>query len=204
MRKHLCQNQRDSILRVLYNRYQADPETLRHYLPEIAEELDRLSPSKAEATHRSILTELERRRLTDVLVQLAREKDLTPEKAIAALEYCATLVQDESLPDEIERQTLMRFLRQAVGINLSRVSKATKSEVRDGEVTKEIAVLRGVHLHLTWNDRLLAISILPPEMKKRSAALKFVALAKDNNPDVAAHHDTYFAEEISAHGSQDN
>lgn len=184
--------QQDFVWRVLLNKYQADPEGFRSYLPEIAQELEKFSGRQKES--HSTLTGWERENLCKSLLQLLKEKELSSQKAIQALEYCATLIQDASLPSNIERRTLVRLLRKVTGFPLGRIKRKTKIPMRDGEATKEIAILRGVHLHLTWDDRLVAISILPAGSKERSKALKFVGIAKDTASDVAQHHDAYLAE----------
>ena len=188
---------RESILNALLNKYQADPEGFHSYLPEVAQELEQLFPSRRRNSHRSALTELERERLHKVLLQLFSEKTLSSEKAIQALEYCATLIQDESLPPEVDRKILLSLLHQATGIPFSKVKKATKIPVREGKAIKGVAFLRGVYLHLTWNDRLIAISISPAKLKERSKALKFVGIAKDTASDVAQNHDAYLAKEFA-------
>jgi hypothetical protein len=143
------------------------------------------------------LTELERERLHKVLLQLFSEKTLSSDKAIQALEYCATLIQDESLPPEVDRKILLSLLHQAIGVPFSKVKKITKIPVHEGEAIKEVALLRGVHLHLTWNDHLVAISISPMKLKERSRALRFVGIAQDAASDVAQNHDAYLAKEFT-------
>jgi hypothetical protein len=92
---------------------------------------------------------------------------------------------------------LLSLLHQATGILFSKVKKATKIPIREGKAIKEVAILRGVYLHLTWNDRLVAISISPAKLKERSKALKFVGIAKDTASDVAQNHDAYLAKEFA-------
>jgi hypothetical protein len=188
---------RESILNALLNKYQADPEGFHSYLPEVAQELEQLFPSRRRNSHRSALTELERERLHKVLLQLFSEKTLSSDKAIQALEYCATLIQDESLPPEVDRKILLSLLHQAIGVPFSKVKKITKIPVHEGEAIKEVALLRGVHLHLTWNDHLVAISISPMKLKERSRALRFVGIAQDAASDVAQNHDAYLAKEFT-------
>lgn len=79
---------------------------------------------------------------------------------------------------------------------MSRLGKVTRIPLGDGEAIKEVAILYGVHLHLTWNDHLLAISIFPTKLRERSKALRFVGIAKDFASDVAQNHDTYLVKGI--------
>jgi len=194
MSKRIRNNKRDSILQNLINKYQADLERFRSYLPEIAQELEKILTSQTKKSHTSALTELERERLCKALLQLLDGRSLSSGEAVQALEYCATLVQDESLPQEVDRKTLLRLLHQAAGISFSKVKKTTKIPVREGEAIKEVALLRGVYLQLTWNDRLVAISIFPSKLKERTRALKFVGIAKDTASDVSQRHDVFLAE----------
>jgi len=198
MKEYLPKSQRDSILHNLINKYQADPERFRSYLPELAQELEQLLPSHTRKSHTSVLTELERERLCNALLQLLDGRSVSSGEAIQALEYCATLVQDESLPQKVDRKTLLSLLHQSAGISFSKVKKTTKIPVGEGEAIKEVALLRGVYLQLTWNDRLVAISIFPAKSKERSRALKFVGVAKDSASDVSQRHDVYLAEGLNA------
>lgn len=194
MKGYFRKRQRDSIVQNLLNKYQVDPERFRSYLPEVAQELEHLLPSQPRKSHTSVLTELERERLCKALLQLLNGRSLSAEEAIQALEYCATLVQDESLPYKVDRKTLLGLLHQAAGISFSKVKKITRISVRGGEGIKQVALLRGVYLHLTWNDRLVAISIFPAKVKERSRALKFIGIARDTASDVSQRHDVYLAE----------
>jgi len=197
LKEHFSRSQQDHVLQILINKYQADPRRFRSYFPEVAQELEQFLPSQAKKSHSSSLTGLEREHLCKALLQLLGEKKLSPEKAIQALEYCATLIQDETLPPEVDRRVLLGLLHQATGIPLSKIKKAIKIPVHEGEAVKEVALLRGVHLHLTWNDCLIAISTFPTKLKERSRALKFVGIAKDTASDVAQNHDAYLAKEFA-------
>jgi len=196
------QTRQEHILGVLLNKYRADPEKFRSCLPEVAQELQELLQGRRKGGHRGVrvLTDLERERLQKSLAQLLKREKLSGEGAIQALEYCATLVQDGSLPPEVNRQTVLRLLHQVIGKPLSRMKKATTIPLRDGEAVSEVPVLRGVHLHVSWKHQLLSISISPSKFKERSKALGFVGVAKDTATDVAQRHDVYLAEAISNGG----
>lgn len=197
MKKRSLKSEQEFILRSLLNKYQADSEGFRSYLPEVAQKVQQLLPFRRRSSPRSALTEQERERLQKALAQLLDKKRLPLEKAIEALESCATLIQDGSLPAEVNRRALLSLLQQVIGIPLSNIGKTTQIPVQDGEVVKEMALLHGVHLHLTWNDRLVAISVSPTKLKERSKALKFVGIAKDAASDVAQCHDAYLVKRIS-------
>jgi hypothetical protein len=197
MKRRPSKSRQESILNLLINKYQGDPEGFSSYLPEVTRELELLFPSQHRGSLRSALTDQERERLQKALLRLLDEEEPSREKSLQALEYCATLIQDESLPFEVGRKMLLDLLHQVTGIPFSKVKKATKIPVREGEVIKEVALLHGVYLHLTWDDRLVAISISPAKLKERSKALKFVGIAKDTASDVAQNHDAYLAKEFA-------
>lgn len=194
MRTRTAKSWRQSILDMIKTSFETQPERVRSCFPELAQELEKYFPSRRKNSYRSSLTEPERERLLRALKELLSKGDLSREQAGQTLEYCATLVQDGTLPIDVERKVLLTLLHQLVGTALSSMKRMTRFEVGSGEVAKEVAILRGVHLHLTWNDRLVAISVSPAKFKERSKALKFVGIAKDAAPDVALHHDVYLAE----------
>ena len=196
MKEHTRRDKRDHILDILTNKYETDPEKFRTYLPELMPEIEDRAPSVCKKDHVSTLTEIERERLCELLLNLPRDKSVTEQQAIQALGYCATLIQDENLPNEIVRKTILTFLHKVIGTPLSRISKITEKSVGNGKAVKTIAVLRGVYLHLTWNDLLVAFSISPTKFKERSEALRFVGIGQDSLADVSRQHDQYFFESI--------
>ena len=193
MKKRCEKNQRDYVLHILVNKYRADQDRFRSYLPELTQEIEDKLSSVGKKSHTSTLTEIERGRLCELLRKIPRDKSVTGKQAIQALEYSATLIQDESLRDEIDRKTLLSFVHSVVGTPISKIKKRTEITVRNGEATKTIAILRGVYLHLTWNDLLVAVSILPTKSKERSEALRFVGIAKDVVPSIAQQHNSSFS-----------
>ncbi len=199
MKEYSHKDKRDHILHILTNKYQTDPERFRSYLPELMPEIEDRSPSACKKGHVSTLTEIERERLRELLLRLPRDKSVTEEQAIQALGYCATLIQDENLPNEIVRKTILTFLHRVIGTPMSRINKITKKTVGNGKEAKRIAVLRGVYLHLTWDDLLVAVSISPTKFKERSEALRFVGIGQDSLADVSRQHDQYFSESIQCH-----
>ena len=68
MKKRSTKSEQESILRSLLNKYQADPEGFRSYLPEVAQELEQLLPSRGKSSPHSALTEQERERLRRALL----------------------------------------------------------------------------------------------------------------------------------------
>lgn len=196
MREMLKREQRERILNSLLNKFRTDPEGFCSYLPDVAKELEQSFAPHRKGQHSSNLTELERERLVKALLVLLGKMDLSKEEAVRGLEYCATLIQDRNLPPEVQRSTLLRFYQQAAGTSLSSVMKSLRFDMAAGQEAKEIALLRGVHLHLTWDDKLVAMSVRPEKAKERSKALNFVGLWSDSASDVALHHDSYLVEGV--------
>lgn len=179
MKEHSRKNQRDYVLQVLINKYRVDPDGFRSYLPEITQQIEMVVSSPIKRSHVSTLTELERERLCKALLQIPKDKKASKHEAIQALEYCATLMQDESLPDEIDRGVVLGLIQNAAGAPVSKIKKTTKIAVSNREATKTLAILRGIYLHLTWNDQLVAISFYPWKSRERSEAMKFVGIDKE-------------------------
>jgi hypothetical protein len=199
MKTYSHKDKRDNILHILVNKYQIDPERFRSYLPELIPEIEDRFHSFNKKGHISTLTEIERERLCKLLLKLPRDKSITEEQAIQALGYCATLIQDENLPNEIDRKTILTFLHRAIGTPLSKIDKITEKSIGNRKAVKTIAVLRGVYLHLTWDDLLAAISISPTKFKERSEALRFVGIGQDSLADVSRQHNHYFGESVKCH-----
>lgn len=197
MRRHGEQNRARLILEMLINEYRAHPERIDQCLPEVARELKPLLPKRRGNSPLSLLTEPERERLGAALTELLAMQRRSPADSIRTLEYCATFIQDATLPPEVDRAAILALLYEVTGTRLSKIRKATKISVRGGEATKEVAILRGVHLHLSWKDELVAISVSPQRSNERSKGLGFVGIGKDTSPDVAERHDAYLAEALS-------
>lgn len=203
MKKNSRKDKRGNVLHILVNKYQIDSERFRSYLPELIPEIEDRFPSVNKKGHISTLTEIERERLCELLLKLPRDKSITEEQAIQALAYCATLVQDENLPNEIDRKTTLTFLHKVLGTPVSKINKITEKSVGNGKAVKTIAVLRGVYLHLTWDDLLVAISISPTKFKERSEALRFVGIGQDSLADVSRQHDQYFGGSVKCHSPKE-
>lgn len=170
----------DIVFKILINKYQLNPEVLRSCLPEIIPEIEKLVSSNRRIDA-SGLTEIERERLYSFLSDTPKDDSVTKDEATRALEYCATLIRDESLPNDIDRRIILKYLHNVINTPLSDIEKISKINVSDGIEAKKVAVLRGVYLHLTWNDKLIAISISPTKMKERPQAMRFVGIDKNNS-----------------------
>lgn len=176
MKKSIPKEETDYILKMLLDKYQMDRDGFRAYLPEVARQLESHMTSEVQIGHRSAVVQSERENLCNSLSKLLSSKMISKDEAIEALEYCATLIQDGSLPHEIDRRTLLRLIEKAVGTPVSKLTRTTRIQFGDGEARKEVAILRDVHFDLTWNDRLVRISVFPDKAKGRSKAMKLIGI----------------------------
>ena len=55
-------------------------------------------------------------------------------------------------------------------------------------------VVRGVDLHLTWEFKLVKVTMDPHQWRLRSQALGIIGIGKDTAPDVAENHDDYLVD----------
>ena len=116
----------DIVFKILINKYQLNPESIRSSLPEIIPEIERLVSSNRRGDS-SGLTEIERERVFDILSNIPKGDSLTKDEAIKALEYCATLIQDESLPNEIDRKIILKYLKRVIDTPLSDIEKKSNT-----------------------------------------------------------------------------
>lgn len=194
-----------AVFEILMRRFRDDPAGFRQYLPEIAQILDADMPRRLPSTPYH-LTERERdRRLGGLKSALDRLEAGTLDSlgAITALEDFATLADDGNVPDALDEPLKRRLFALVAGRAPSTFNAQTELPVShedDGQPVHEIALLRGVRLHLTWDMRLVSLSIAPARLRERRQALAFVGSTADEASDVSRDHDRYIGE-MSAHGA---
>jgi hypothetical protein len=182
--------------------YLSDPVRLRKNLPEIAQDLDEIlsaSEQQKGGTNPFGLTDRERgfyRESLDLILRKSKSQVLSTEEAIKGLEHAAALLIDNFLPGYPPRQDLLQLVRKATGIVPRKTGKPEEKIVRDGEPSRRVPVVRGIDLHLTWDLKLLRVSLDPSQWRLRGRALGFVGKGADVATDVAEHHDKYLAEVI--------
>lgn len=187
------------LLDLLLAKYRTDPEKFRSYLPEVAQTLDALYPHHHVSRNPFGLTEHERSHRLQALHQVLEslsDGTATPEKAIRGLEHCATLIEDDSLPPEVDYAVLNKLVRAVIGKSPGSFKSASVIPVQEhlkDKVVHRVAVLRGVTLELTWDRRLVSIAINPRKVQERRKLLQFVGTASDPASDVALLHDDYLA-----------
>lgn len=190
---------------MLLDVYSSDPVRLRRNLPGVAEKLDQiLSPPGPQqgASNPFGLTDRERDFYKDSLeplIQKSKPHALSTEDAIKGLEDAAALLIDNFSPGYPPRRDLLRLVRKASGIVPRKTGKPEEKIIRDGQPSRTVMVVKGVELHLTWDLKLLRVTLDPRQWRLRAQALSIVGIGRDEAPDVAERHDDYLADAIQ-HG----
>lgn len=196
---------KDALARIILDKYRSDPDGLRSYLPEIVQLLDTSSKTVRPLRHPFGLTERERADRQHALANVVdgmKHGSLTQEEAIRGLEHCAVLIEDYSLPPDVDHDTLTQLLRCAIGKAIGSIKRITTFPVetdKEAKVVNHIPLVRGVTLDLTWDMRLVSIVINPHKIRERRNALRFVGIAQNEPTDVARRHDDYLAAAIEEH-----
>lgn len=189
------------LLELLFSKYQADPEGFRSYMPEAAQLLDAMYPPRRPSRSPFGLTERERAHhlaaLREVLEGL-EESSISPKEAVKGLQHCATLIQDDNLPEDVGYETLVFLMKAAIGKSPG-TFKSAKTVLVMGdegrEVINRVSLVRGVTLDLDRNMRLVSITVAPTKVRERRKLLKLIGLGQDIASDVALRHDDYLAEQ---------
>ena len=196
-----------SVMDLLEQRYSLEPEKFRAFLPDIAQVFDAMYESRRSKKPPFNLTERERAYHRESLVKTLQCPDgdnLTSEQAIKAFEHCANLIRDDSLPDEVRYPTMVRLLKAAVGKSPGSFRKnetiIVGHEQSSKDVINRVSVIRGVHLELDRDMRLVSISVSPYKFRQRRKLLSIVGVGRDTKSDVSIRHDDYLAE-IDPHGT---
>jgi hypothetical protein len=202
-RKQLVSSMVDALL----TKYRAEPQRFRSYLPDIAQMLDALQPERKAVTTVFALTERERARRIESLQEAMKRLDtkkLGKEEAIVALEDYAVLLEDNRVPEDLDFDKKMKFFKVLLGKGPSFYKSQIIVPVRENneqlEVVKSTPLVRGVRLNLTWDAKLVSVSIAPERYRERKKFLAFVGLGTDSASDVAERHD-YYLSEIGPHGT---
>ena len=194
------------LIDLLQKKYRADPQGFRRYLPEVAQTLDSISHTTRPFKSPYGLTERERmarKESLEAVLDLVESGKATPQEAVRGLEHCAVLTEDGDLPEDVGHETLLRLLRLAIGKapgSFKRKEAVGMEGEENRDAVKASAVVRGVSLNLTWDMRLVSISVSPHKVEERRKMLVLVGVAQDPQPDVARRHDDYLTE-VGPHGA---
>jgi hypothetical protein len=201
-RRHYVQALLDNLLA----KYRSDTRRFRAYLPEAAQILDALEPQKRTARGSSGLTEHERARRIYALERnlgKLQEQTLRRDDAIAALEDYAALLDDDSVPEGFDFDKRIGVLKAAIGKAPGSFKTQATLQVKqdfDLAIVNTVSLVRGVHLNLTWDKRLVSVAVVPRLYRERKRLMAFVGAVPDSASDVARRHDAYLGE-IDPHAS---
>ena len=196
----------DRILEEILSIYRAEPERLRSSLPEVARLIERLEQPKR--LRRSPFELTERKRLhhqsaVGAIVIRLNEGSTSTEDAVRGLQHCATLIQDNSLPEAIDHEPLVKIVKAAIGKSPSSFKSKTTINLDDATEKADgpdVPLIKGVRLNLDSDMHLVSATVSPSQVKKRKELLSIVGIASDTASDVAQRHDEYMTEE-GPHGT---
>lgn len=189
------QREREELIGMIEKEYREAPEDMWASYPSIAAKLDKLlspkrSPSNSESLHYSYLGEREREHRLSTLISIIekwKRTGISKEEAIEALESAAAL-KEEASP---YKDTLLVFLETVLQFPLTGREEKTLYLQKGKPEHHAVNLARGIMLSLTWDRKLIKISLDPGEYSLRQKALSFVGSGSDKNPDVARRHDFY-------------
>ncbi len=190
------ERERDKIFKFFIKEYQEAPEELWSHYPLVADELDRyINPKKPsrdrERPFYHYLTEREREfRLSSLRSVVEKFRDngqVSKEEAIKALEDAAALQQHA----ETFKDSLLALAQQTLGLSLDAGEKKPIFLSKGKPEHHSYVLVRGVTLSLTWDRKLIKITVNPEELIQRQKALSLVGCGYDKQPDVARKHDEY-------------
>ena len=193
--KRLNAKDKEELIQLVLEVHNNDPSHLRNVLPHVADLLEGFTPQdRAWRGNESPfgLTERERNFHKEALGNiLRRSKSLTPEEATEGLEHGVNLLVDDFTPGYPPRQELLKLVRKATGIQPRKTGRREEKQVREGESSRIVLVGKGVDLHLTWDFKLMKVTMDPNQWRLRSQALSIIGIGQDTATDVAENHDDY-------------
>ena len=188
---------------LLISKYQADPSWFDQHLPEIGKIVRQAALPSRPSRSPFGLTSRERAYHIEALLGTKPMDKPSPQDAIEALEHCASLIEDDSLPDCMDHESLVSLFRAAFGKSPGSFRKNTTiftEGICDVEPAYHISLVRGVVLNLDLEMRLVSVTITPRKFRERKKLMSIVGIGHDPNPDVSIGHDDYLAEQ-SPHAS---
>ena len=200
-RRALSPQQQRSLIQAIVEAYDRDPSSFRKVLPVVAEllEIATYPGLKRNAGSTSPLTPNERTKREQSLArspgEMKAQKELPKEQAIRALEDIATLVESHPWdPSPVTKKDLACLLRASTGLSLNTRGKRQAVTIQPGEVAREVFLLRGVKLGLTWDRKLVTVEVDPKELANLAKALSIIGIGSDTATDVARNHDEYLGQ----------
>ena len=204
-RRPLTGKDKDSLAQRVLDVHRTDPDRLRDALPEVADLLDELErplPSPAGNAGLIGLTARERNFHREELDQLlSRCRTLTVAEAVKGLEHGANLLAENNFVPKPElRQELLKLVRKATGIRPRKTGKPVEKVLGDGSASRVVPVVRGIDLHLTWEFKLVKVTLDPEQCRLFEQLTSIIGIGRDfeGATDVAENHDDYYVEAIES------
>lgn len=198
--------QERNLIELLQARYREDPKGFREFLPGVAELLPEMSPRQGRKKPPFGLSEAEiafhRAGLADVLDK-TETGSATAREAIEALQHCAVLIVDDSLPEETNYEKLKRPISTGIGRSPESIKSEATIQIGEGkgDVQERISAIRGVYLDLDRDRRIVSVTINPRRVRERRVLMEFVGASKDPDPLASNRHDDYLSSE-DPHGTR--
>ena len=204
--RKLTPQQKRALLEAIIAKYERAPEIVEKALPEVAKILAPSGSVAKKIEYGGIfqLTPSEKQRREQSLVQaldkLHKVKALSKEEAIQALEDAAALVEAFPFdPIPISDAQICKLVKIATGLSVTTKGKRQISVLKEGEPSREVFLLRGVKLNLSWDKKLMSVEIDPKQMAIMKKALSIIGIGRGLPSDMAERHDEYYAEAIWEH-----
>ena len=192
-----------AVFNLLVSKYQADPAWFRRNLPDVTPFMeDAVSPPRPSRPPFK-LSDNARASHIEALSNIRGADGLGPADAVRALERCAALLRERSLPREMDHDALGALFKAAFGKSPNSYRKNSTFAVRedgDTESVHRVSLVRGVALNLNSEMRLVSVSVNPVKVREWKELMKIAGIGRDPKRDVSVRHDDYLAE-ISPHGN---
>ncbi len=188
---------------ILVSKYQADPSWFDRHLPEVGEIVRQAASQSRRSRSPFGLTDREKDHHIEALLSVESAGKLGSLDAIRALEHCAYLIRDNSLPDCMDYGSLVPLFKAAFGKSPGSFRKNTTipiEGIRDVEPVHRVSLVRGVTLNLNLEMRLVSVAVTPRKIRERKKLMSVVGIGHDPVSDVSRRHDEYLAEQ-SPHAS---
>ncbi|HLC29843.1 MAG TPA: hypothetical protein VJM51_03580 [Dehalococcoidia bacterium] len=192
-------SQERKIVDFLVDVFRSNPKAIERISPELARHLEEVVAGRPveSAPSRTRLTEKERADRLSAVHGIRRGQKFSDEEATKALESAAALLEDAYANGSLDREWLAQLAKRVSGLSYSLKGRPVEKTIRPGELSRSVSLIRGVTLGLTWDWRLISVSVDQRELWRRKRALAFVGIASDVSGDVAEKHDEYLREAIS-------
>jgi len=171
---------KSKLLRLVLDAYRKDPSAVEKLIPDAGRLLKAKYQAEAVVPRSFGITERERNQqicLLRTLLTKAEQHELDANGASLALEKCAILIDSGCLPVTVNHAVLLKLVGLALGQSPKTMKKNTEKILSTGNASREVFIIRGVKLALTWDYRAVSLSVYPVTMKERPRLLSLLNLA---------------------------